>query len=178
MITNKQTNPLKYADIFPVACNILSIIPHVVRVDARYSLGGDVIAWRQSNTRETLSEQVVVMQFARVYSGVLAGDEPSLHTMNTEHDLELRREAEKLRLHRKAKVHDLLEMLQGSRNLCAMEKESRAQINTMTTVGYISDMDEIIKVSWSLFQDDGAAAFPLSERSPLPPATSVEDLHG
>jgi len=48
----------------------------------------------------------------------------------------------------------------------------------MTAVGYISDTEEIVKASWSLFQHDGAAAFTLSERSPLPPALSVKDLPG
>jgi len=48
----------------------------------------------------------------------------------------------------------------------------------MTAVEYISDTEEIIKASWSLFQHDGAAAFKLSERSPLPPALSAKDLPG
>jgi len=48
----------------------------------------------------------------------------------------------------------------------------------MTAVGYISDTEEIFKASWSLFQHDGAAAFQLSERSPLPPAVSAKDLLG
>jgi len=39
-------------------------------------------------------------------------------------------------------------------------------------------MEEIVKASWSLFQHDGAAAFKLSERSPLPPALSAKDLPG
>jgi len=46
----------------------------------------------------------------------------------------------------------------------------------MTAVGYISDMQEIITASWSLSQNDGAAAFQLSERSPLPPAVSAKNL--
>jgi len=45
-------------------------------------------------------------------------------------------------------------------------------------VGYISDTEEIVKASWSLFQHDGAAAFKLSERSPLPPALSAKDHPG
>jgi len=77
-----------------------------------------------------------------------------------------------------AKVHDFLEMWQGSQNLRATQKESRAQNKQMTAVGYISDTEEIVKASWSLFQHDGAAAFKLSERSPLPPALSAKDLSG
>jgi hypothetical protein len=48
----------------------------------------------------------------------------------------------------------------------------------MSAVGYISDTEEIDKSSWSLFEHDGAAAFKLSERSPLPPALSAKDLAG
>jgi hypothetical protein len=48
----------------------------------------------------------------------------------------------------------------------------------MTAVEYISDTEEIVKASWSLFQHDGEAAFKLSERSPLPPALSAKYLPG
>jgi len=91
----------------------------------------------------------------------------------------MKEEAEETKLHRMAKVHDSLEMWQGSQNLCATQKESRAQNKQMTAVGYISDPEEIVKASWSLFQHDGAAAFKLSERSPLPPPPlSAKDLPG
>jgi hypothetical protein len=45
-------------------------------------------------------------------------------------------------------------------------------------VGYFLVTKEIAKPSWSLFQYDGAAAFKLSERSPLPPSLSAMDLPG
>ena len=77
-----------------------------------------------------------------------------------------------------AKVHNFFVMWQGSQNLHATQMESRAQNKQLTAVGYISDTEEIIKASWSLFQYDGAAAFKLSERSPLPPALSAKDLPG
>jgi len=77
-----------------------------------------------------------------------------------------------------AKVHDLLEMWQGSENLRAIQKESRAQHKQMTAVGYISDTEEVVKASWSLSQHVGAAAFKLSKRSRLPPAVSAKDLPG
>jgi hypothetical protein len=48
----------------------------------------------------------------------------------------------------------------------------------MTAVGYLSNTEEIFKASWSLFQHDGAAAFILSQRSPLPPALSAKDITG
>jgi len=56
--------------------------------------------------------------------------------------------------------------------------KSRAQNMLMTAVEYISEMEEIVKTSWSLFQHNGAAAFKLSERLPLPPALSAKDLPG
>jgi len=43
----------------------------------------------------------------------------------------------------------------------------------MTAVGSISDTEEIVKASWSHFHHDSAAAFKLSEKSPLPPALSA-----
>jgi len=45
-------------------------------------------------------------------------------------------------------------------------------------VGYISDTEEIVKASWSIFQHDDAAAFKFSERSLLPPALSAKNLPG
>ena len=38
---------LKYADLSNVGCDIFSIIPHSVGVEARVSLGRDVVGWRQ-----------------------------------------------------------------------------------------------------------------------------------
>jgi hypothetical protein len=90
----------------------------------------------------------------------------------------MKKEAEERKLYRMAKVHDFLEMWQGSQNLHATKKESYAQKKLMTTVGSISDTEEIVKASWSLFQHDTAAAFKLSERLRLPPALSAKDLPG
>jgi len=169
----------KYADLSNVARDIFSIVPHGVGVEASFSLGQDVIGWRQSKTTgETLCEKVVVRQFARANNAIMAGTDPELDTMNTENDSEIKTEAEERKLHRMAKVHNFLEMWQGSQNLCATQKKSRAQNKQMTAVGYISDTEEIVKSFWSLFQLDGAASFKLSARSPLPPALSAKDLPG
>jgi len=54
-------------------------------------------------------------------------------------------------LPRMAKVHNMLKMWQSSQNLCATQKESHAQNKQMTAVGYILDMQEIVKASRSLF---------------------------
>jgi len=96
----------------------------------------------------------------------------------TENNLQLKREAEERKLHTMAKVHDFVEMWQGSQNLRAAQKESRAQKQQMAGVGYISDSEEIAKSSFSNFDHDGAAAFERSERSPLPPSLSAKDLPG
>jgi len=105
----------KYTNLFNVACDIISIIPHGVRVEASFSLCRDVIGCRQSKTTgETLCEKVVVRQFARANNGILAGTDPELVTTNTENDPEMKNAAEERKLHRMAKVHDFLEMWQGS----------------------------------------------------------------
>jgi len=169
----------KYADLSNVARDLFSIIPHGVGVEASFSLGRDVIGWRQSKTRgKTLREKVVVRQCARANIGISAGTNPELGTTNTENDLEMKKEAKERKLHRMAMVHDFLEMWQGSQILSATQKESRAQHKQMTAVGYISATEETVKASWSLFQHNGGAAFKLSERSPLPPALSAKDRPG
>jgi hypothetical protein len=108
----------------------------------------------------------------------LSGTDPELDTTNTANDSEMKKAAEERKLHRIAKDHDFLEMWQGSQILRATQQECRAQNKQMTAIGYISDTEEIVKASWSLFQHDGAAAFKLSERTPLPPALSAKDLPG
>jgi len=169
----------KYADLCNVARDIFSFIPHGVGVEASFSLGRDVNGWKQSKTTGgTLREKVGIRQFARANNGILASTDPELNATNTENISEMKKEAEERKSHRMAKVLDLLEMRQGSQNIRATQKESRAQNKQMTAVGYISDTEEIVKASWSLFQHDGAAAFKLSERSPLPPALSAKDLPG
>jgi hypothetical protein len=97
---------------------------------------------------------------------------------STDNDIERQREAEEKKLHRIAKVHDFLEMWQGSQTLQTTQMESRAQNTQVTAVGYISDTEEIIKASWSNFHRDGAAAFNFSEKSPLPPACTAKNLPG
>ena len=129
----------KYADLSNVARNIFFIIHHGVGVEASSSLGREVIGWTQlKTTGETLHKRVVVRQFARANNGTLAGDDPVLDINSTDNDIEMKREAAEKKLHRMAKVHDHLEMWQGTQNLRAAQKESRAHNNQMTAVGYIS----------------------------------------
>jgi len=101
----------------------------------------------------------VVRQFARANNRIFAGVNPLLDTINTDNDSEMKREVEERKFHRMAKVHDILDMWQGSHNLQATQNESRTQNKQMTTVGYISDTEEIVKETWSHFQHGGAAAF-------------------
>jgi hypothetical protein len=62
----------------------------------------------------------------------------------------MKREAEEKTVNRQAKGHDLLGMWEGSQNLSTTHKESRAQNNQVTAVGYIEHTVEIVKASWSL----------------------------
>jgi hypothetical protein len=109
---------------------------------------------------------------------MLAGTYPELDTSNTEKHREMKKEAEERTLHRMTKVYDILEIWQGGQNIHATHKESCAQTKQMTAVGYILNMEQIVKASWLLFQQDGPAAFKLSESSPLPPALSAKNLPG
>jgi len=168
-----------YADLSRVARNIYSIIPHAVGVEARLSLGRDVIPQRPSiTTCGRLRQQVVVRQFARAYNGILGAADPHLVTTNTENDSEITKQAEERNWNSIAIVHDFLEMWQGSENPVVTQKECRAENDCMPAMGYISDTEEIVKASWSVFQHTGAAAFKLSERSPLPPPLFARDLQG
>jgi hypothetical protein len=105
----------KYASLSHVASDIFSIIPHAVGVEASFSHGRDVIGWRQSKTKcDTLREKVVSRQFARANNGILAGTDPELHPKITANDSNMKKEAEERNLLRMAKVHEFLEMWQGS----------------------------------------------------------------
>jgi len=109
----------------------------------------------------------------------LVGGDPEFDTTITENTSDMKKDVEKITMHRMAKVHDVLEMWQGSQKLRATQKEFRCQNKQMTTMGYISDTKEMVKVSRSLFQHHGVAAFILSERSPLPPPPlSAKDRPG
>ena len=175
----QEETPSKYADLSNVAHDILSIIPHSVTVEATFSVGRDLIRWRQlKTTGKTIRKKLVVRQFAGANSRLLAGDDAVLYPDSTGNDMVMKRVAEETKCHRMGKVHDVLEMWQGSQALPAKQKESRAQNTQMTAVAYISDTAVIIKASWSNFHHDGAAAFKLSEKSPVPQALSAMDHPG
>jgi len=126
----------KCADLSNVAHEGLSLIPHRVGAEASISVVQDTIGCRQSKTTgETLREKVIVRQFAQTNIGISAGDDPALDMRNTENNLEMKREADEWKLHRIAKVHDSLDMWQGSQNLRATQNESCTQNELMTAVG-------------------------------------------
>jgi len=79
-------------------------------------------------------------------------------------------------LQRMGKVHDILEMWQGSQNLGLTHKQSCAQNNHFTATGYISNTEEIVKENWSKLQHDNVAVCKLSKTVPVPPALSAKDL--
>jgi len=167
----------KYADLSNVARDIFSLILHGVGVEASFSLGRDGICWRQAkNTGRTHSEKVILRKFAQAKDRILEGNNRVSDSMNTENDSEMQKEVEVRKLHRMAKVHDCLEMSQGSQNLRSTQKESHAQNAQIAAVGYISNTNEIVVASWPLLQNDCSAAVKLSERSSLPPALSAKHL--
>ena len=115
---SKKTQNPKYADLSNVVRDICSIIPHGVGVEASFSLVRDVIRQRESKTAgETHHEKVEGRQFARANNGVLAGDDPVSDPSSTENDIEMNRDAEGKKLHRMAKVHNLLQAWQGSQTI-------------------------------------------------------------
>ena len=168
-----------YTDVSNVVCNIFSMIPHWVGVEASFSFGCDMIGCRQSiTTGETLHGYVFIRQFPPANHVILSGDDRPLYMTKTDNDFEWMRDVEERHLHRMAKVHDFREMWQGSQNLHSTQKKSRAHNEQMTAIGYISDTEEIVKASCSTFQRDGVAGLTLSKTSPWPPAFSANDLRG
>jgi len=147
-LQQQEDSHSKYPDLSNLACDIFSIIPHCFRVEGSVFLEEDVIRWRQSKTTgETFGEKVIVRQFAGADKGLLAGDNPASDTTSTEKHMEVNIVAEEKMFHQMAKVHIFLEIWQGRQYLQATQKESRTQNIQMTAIGYISDTEEIIKVS-------------------------------
>jgi len=158
---------------------------HILFLTTRCWSGGQCCCWARRYGLETVYNhlrdplgKVIATQLAQADNRILPDDYTVLDTTDTENASELNKEVEEKKFLRMAKVYNALVMWQGSPNLCATQKESRAQNKQMTAVGYISDTEEIIKASRSNFQHDVVAAFKLSERSPLPPALSPKDLPG
>lgn len=170
----QEESHTKYADLANVARDIFSVMPHGVGVEASFSLGRDIIGWRQTRTSaDSLRQKVVVRQFARSNHGLLAGDNS---TTLPSQDEEMKKEEEEKKLHRMVKIHDFMELWQGSLKLRRMQKDARAQNKSMTAIGYISDTEETEDMSSSSFHHDGSQAFITSGQRSLPPALSKDDL--
>jgi hypothetical protein len=75
----------------------------------------------------------------------LAGTDLELDTTKSQNHSEIKRQPEQWQLLGMANVRNVLEMCQCSQTLCATQNESCAQNKHVTAVGYISDMEEIIK---------------------------------
>ena len=73
----------------------------------------------------------------------LAGTDTELDTTNTEKHMEMMIDAGKRKLHRMAKVYYVVEMWQGSQNLCITRKESRAQNTPMIAIAYIWTLNRL-----------------------------------
>jgi len=115
------------ANLTNVARDMVCITPDAVGVDTRFALGQDDIGWwRSKTTGETLRQRGVLRQFAGANNRILAGDVIALNMTNNENHSELIREVEEWKLHRLAKVHNIL-VWQGSQNLHATQKESQSK---------------------------------------------------
>jgi hypothetical protein len=96
--------------------------------------------------------------------------------MISENNFETKTMAKEQRSYTVAKVYDRLGMWLDSQNVRATQKVSHTENKQISAVGYILVLAEVVKVSWSLIQHDGEAAFKFSERSPLQPALSEKNL--
>jgi len=107
----QQETHWKYPNLSNVARDIFSIIPHCVGVESSSSLRQDIVGWRQSKTTsEILQEEAVVTLFAKANNRMLPVDHTVLDNTETKNDVELNKEVEERKSHRRAKVHDFLEM--------------------------------------------------------------------
>src|SRR5215211_3142126 len=108
-----------------MARDIFSVIPHGVGVEASFSLGRDVIGWRQSKTSgSTLQQKVVVRQWARSNHGILAD---TFSDSLLENDMEGKAQAEQLKLKKLASLTDFMHWNRRSNELRAAQKKLRVK---------------------------------------------------
>jgi len=101
-------------DLSNVSRDIFLTIHQGFGLETGFSLGRDVISWRQSKTtRETLHDVVIARQFAPLINGISVDDDPALDTTNIVNNSEMKKEAEKRKLHRMAQVHEFLGVVAG-----------------------------------------------------------------
>jgi len=147
----------EYAPMAEMARDIFSVIPHGVGVEASFSLGRDVIGWRQSKTSgSTLQQKVVVRQWARSNQGILAD---TFSDTLLDNDVEGKVDAEQSKLKKLATLTDFMHWSKRSSELRAAQKKLRAQNSNKCSHGFISDEEEFSASSWDAFDDNGEGAF-------------------
>ena len=159
----------EYRDLAKMARDIFSVMPHGVGVEASFSLGRDVIGWRQSKTSGiTLQQKVVVRQWARSNDGLFPEEIGMLDI--SDNDNEEKRQKEDRKLNQLASIKDFITFTNESRARKSYQRQVRQTKDTsIAGFGYISDSEEYYDVDWNEFDDNGAGAFEDSsgDRRPL-----------
>src|SRR5215208_5391387 len=123
-----------------MARDIFSVIPLRVGVEVSFSLGHDVIGWRQSKTSgSTLQQKVVVRQWAHSNKGLLAD---AFSDARLENDTEGKADAEQSKLKKLASLTDFMYKSKRSSELNAVQKKLREQNINKCSHGFISDEEE------------------------------------
>jgi len=171
-----ETQP-KYADLSKTAHSIISIIPHGVRFEAGFDLPRDVLSWRQSKTSgKTLEEKVFIRQFAQVNNKIFRGRLRSISYHADAEWIGIEERCGGKKIEQNGQGPWLFGDVAGQpKPMCHTKGISRPK-QANDSHKYISDTEQIIKASRSNFLHEGAAAFQLSAKSPLPPALSATDL--
>ena len=147
-----------YRDLARMARDIFSVMPHGVGVEASFSLGRDVISWRQSRTKAaTLQQKVVVRQWARSNDGFLPDEVKK--SLEGDNDEDERQKKEDERLNQLASMRDFLMFKKESQNRRSMQKKLKGKDVAVSGLGYISDEDDGWDEKWSSFDHDGNTAF-------------------
>jgi len=137
----QETTMGEYRDLAKMARDIFSVMPHGVGVEASFSLGRDIISWRQSRTKgSTLQQKVVVRQWARSNDGLLP--EEAIQSAGSDVNNEEKQKQEDQKLNQLASVRDFLVFKEQSENLRSMQKKLKGKDVTISGLGYISDVDE------------------------------------
>jgi len=103
-----------------------------------------------------LRETVILGELTGANHQIVEWRNPVSDMTNPETDSEMKEQEEERKLHRMAKVYDVLNIWQGRQNLQATQNESRTHCKQLTGIGHNSETEVIINASWSLFQHDGA----------------------
>ena len=158
----QEENFGEYAVLARMARDIFSVIPHGVGVESSFSLGRDLIGWRQSSTNgETLRRKVIVRQYARSNPGLLP-------RVNDHHrdaaGIEKKEQKEEDRkLMKLAGIRDHVNFKRCRKDR-RRAKESLTKKNSL--FGYISDTAEMEPAGWELFDDRGKNAFLVHGKPP------------